>query len=89
MDKLSSSELRTSTKLHPRTLLTYLPRQDKGKARQGKPKHNLTYKRHFCIRSVVVSWFVFHVLQLLPIRFTQQSLCYISNSMLKHLQKSD
>ena len=37
----------------------------------------------------VVIRFVFHVLQLLLIRFTQHNLCCISNSMMKHQQKLD
>ena len=37
------------------------------------------------LRYVGVIWFVFHVLQLLPIRFTQQNSCCISKSMIKHL----
>ena len=32
---------------------------------------------------------VFHVLQLLPIRFPQQNLCYINKSMMNHWQKVD
>ena len=36
-----------------------------------------------------VMWFVFHVLQLLPIKFTQQNLCCISKSIMKHMQKLD
>ena len=37
----------------------------------------------------VVMWFVFRVLQLLPIGFTQQNSCCISKSMMKHPQKPD
>ena len=41
------------------------------------------------IRYVGVNWFVFHVLQLLLIRFTQQNSCCIRKSSMKHLQKPD
>ena len=41
------------------------------------------------LRYVGVSWFVFHVLQLLPITFTQQHSCCNSEFMMKHLQKLD
>ena len=33
-----------------------------------------------------VIWFIFHALQLLPIRFTQQNSCCISKSIMKHMQ---
>jgi hypothetical protein len=39
------------------------------------------------LRYAGVIWFIFHVLQLLPIRFTQQNLCCINISMMKHLQE--
>ena len=39
------------------------------------------------LRHVGFIWFIFNVLQLLPIRFTQQNSCCISKSMMKHLQK--
>ena len=41
------------------------------------------------LRYVGVIWFVFHVLQLLPIRLTQQNSCCISKSLMKHLQRLD
>ena len=41
----------------------------------------------FHVRYVGAIWFIFHVLQLLPIRSTQQNLCYINNPTLKHMQK--
>ena len=41
------------------------------------------------IRYVGVIWFLFHVLQLLPIRFTQQNSCCINKSTIKHLQNSN
>ena len=36
---------------------------------------------------VGIIWFVFHVLQLLSIRFTQQNLCCIRKFMMKYIQK--
>ena len=39
------------------------------------------------IRYVGVIWFLFHVLQLLPIRCTQQNSCCISKSTMKNMQK--
>ena len=41
------------------------------------------------VRYMGVIRFEFHVLQLLSIRFTQQNLCNISKSIMKHHQKSD
>ena len=41
------------------------------------------------IRYVGVIWFAFHILQLLPIRITQQNACCISKSTMKHLQITD
>ena len=41
------------------------------------------------LRYVGVIWFIFNVLRLLSIRFTQPNLCCISKSMMKHEQKSD
>ena len=41
------------------------------------------------VSHVVVMWFIFHVLQLLPIRFTQQNLSCINNSTMTRHQKSD
>ena len=41
------------------------------------------------IRYVGVFQPSFHVLHFLPIRFTQQNLCYISKSRMKHQQISD
>ena len=35
-----------------------------------------------------VIWFIVHVLQLIPIRFTQQISCCISKSIMKRLLKS-
>ena len=40
-------------------------------------------------RFVDVIWFIFHVLQLLLIRFTQRNLCCIREFMMKHQQKPD
>jgi hypothetical protein len=40
-----------------------------------------------CQKYVCVIWFVFHVLQLLPIRFTQQNSCYISKPTTNNMQK--
>ena len=37
----------------------------------------------------VVVWFVFHVLPVLPISFTQQNSCCINESRMKHMQKPD
>ena len=42
-----------------------------------------------CVRYMGVTHFVFHVLQLLPSRFTQRNLCCISKFAMKHQQKSD
>ena len=33
-------------------------------------------------------WLIFCVLQFLPIGFTQQNVCYISKSIMKHMQKN-
>ena len=41
------------------------------------------------VRYVGVIWFIFHVLQFLTIRFTQQNSHYIITSTMKHLQKPD
>ena len=41
------------------------------------------------IRYVNIIWFVFHVPQLLPVRFTQQYSSYIIKSTMKRLQKPD
>jgi hypothetical protein len=41
------------------------------------------------LRYAGVIWFVFHVLQLLLIRFIQQNSCCISKSTMKHLQNTD
>ena len=41
------------------------------------------------MRHVEVIWFLFHVLQLLLIRFTQQNSCGNDKSMMKHMQKLD
>ena len=38
------------------------------------------------VRYMGVIWFVFHVLQLLPVRFTQMNVCRISKSTMKQLQ---
>ena len=38
------------------------------------------------LRCMGVIWFVFHVLDFLPIRFTKQNSCSISKSTMKHLQ---
>ena len=37
---------------------------------------------------VGVIWVVFHVLQLLPLRFTQQNLCCTNKSTIKHHQNT-
>ena len=42
-----------------------------------------------CLRYVGVVWLIFHVLQLLLIRFTQQNSCCISMYTMKHMQKPD
>ena len=44
-------------------------------------------KEKIHLRHVCFIWFIFNILQLLPTRFTQQSSCCISKSMMKHLQK--
>ena len=41
------------------------------------------------LRCVGVLQFVFNILQLLSIRFTQRNLCCFSKSMMKHMQKLD
>ena len=41
------------------------------------------------LRYVGVTWFLFHVLQRLVIKFTQQNLCCISKSTMKHMQELD
>ena len=41
------------------------------------------------VRYVLVIWFIFHVFQLLLIRFTQQNSFCVRKSKMKHLQKSD
>ena len=41
------------------------------------------------LRCVDVIWFVFHVLQLLLIRFAQQNMCCIRKSTTRYHQKSD
>ena len=41
------------------------------------------------IRYVRVIWFIFHVLQLLPIRFKQQNVCCNSKSTMQHQQSLD
>ena len=41
------------------------------------------------IRYVDVIWFIFHVLKLLPIRFTQPNSWCINKSMMKYMQKPD
>ena len=51
--------------------------------------YSVTFLIRTSIRYVCVIWFVLHVLQLLPVRFTQQYLCCTNKSMLKHLQKLD
>ena len=55
------------------------------------PSTMLVLGVHFLnhVRYVGVMWFVFHVLRPLPIRYTQRSLCCISNAMTKHRQKLD
>ena len=42
---------------------------------------------HLRYRGVI--WFMFHVLQLLPIRFTQQNSWCINKPTMKHMQKLD
>ena len=39
------------------------------------------------LRYVGVIWFLFHVLRFLPIGFTLQIMCCISESMMEHMQK--
>ena len=41
------------------------------------------------LRYAGVSWVVFHVVQLLPIIFTQQELCCIGKLTMKHLHKPE
>ena len=45
-------------------------------------------ERSLVVKCVGVIWFLFHALQLLPVRFTQQNSCCSSRSTTKHMQKS-
>ena len=42
-----------------------------------------------CLKYVGINWYIFHVLQLLLFRFTQQYTCCISKSTMNHMHDLD